>query len=243
MKKVVLFVNMNSFLSEINKYDLYNYACNLATDDNEYTELDLILNDDCFGEADIIEDSIQRGIFTAEDSCKFNLRDVIGNAVIFEDQDYKKSKIKFFLTFLQLLESEIENANEVIKIELITVKYRLMNILDSIFGTTLFMGNYNFDDCFKEEYDFASFEALYFIDEILEYDDDKYNNMEFNVSNLMVYFNNLIRKIFIDTYYKLTDDKDVVSSIKNNPKYGNNISSGFLKSIIEEPKTRTKEIL
>lgn len=244
LKKRIMLFNMKNLLTPTDIYDLYNYAINMADIDNDFTEVKFLLDDDNFSEEDVIYDVFQRSIFTVDDSSKCNLKEKLSNTVIEEDNNFKYSRIKFYLTFLYLLEKEISQSDEFIKIELITVKYRLMNALDSVYDMALFMRKENIDDIeFEENYSFLEYEIYYFIKELLKYDDSKYINKEYNTTNAITYFDNIIKKLLIETYYKLTRDKHIVSAIKENEQYEvNSISSNLLKNIIDKPKTKIKEI-
>ena len=83
----------------------------------------------------------------------------------------------------------------------------------------------------------------YFIDELLMYNDEHYRNIECDTENTMIYLDNIVKKLLIQTYYKLTNDEEIVDMIKTNEKYGVNvISSSFLRDIVEKPKTKIKEV-
>ena len=74
------------------------------------------------------------------------------------------------------------------------------------------------------------------------YDNEQYRNDDYSVDNTLVYLNNIIKKLLIETYYKLTGDNKIVDEIKGNPLYGiNTISSGFVCDIVDKPKGRVKE--
>lgn len=244
MKKVVMLVNIDNLLSDVEKVDFAHYAENMALIDNAYVGVDLLLYDENFSDAEMINDPFQRSIFTFEDSCKFNLMEKI-NSIAFKDKNYVHyGKLKFYLTFLDILEKEIEDVDSSFKFDLMTIKYRLMNTIDTVYDMTLFM---NDNDRNKKvnvnDYLFAEYEVYYLINEVLEYSDDIYtNDNKDDRYNLLLYFDNLIKKIFIETYYVLTNDKKVIDSIKSNSNYGvSTISSSLLDDIIRKPKIRIKE--
>ena len=120
-----------------------------------------------------------------------------------------------------------------------------MNTLDSVYGLTLFMNN---KDCINssvssENYVFIEGAVHYFVKELLMYDDGKYKNKDYNTDNIITYLNNIIKKLLIQTYYNLTNDKNIINEIKNNELYGiNMISSKLLEDIINNPKSRKREI-
>lgn len=244
MKKIVMFINTSNLLSKVQHRDLMQYACNISDKINEDEIVDLLLDDYDFNEIEITDDVLLRSIFISGDSYASNL----GESIVLNHLGIKKNKkysiIKFYLTFLELLEREIKKANELLYIELLDIKYKLMNTLDSVYGTTLFIGkSEDFDKEFDEDYDFALKAVCYFIEELLMYDDEQYRNKESDTDNTMIYLNNIMKKLLIETYYKLTGDKKIIDMIKENNLYGvNTISSGFLKNIVEKPKTKVKEV-
>ena len=59
-------------------------------------------------------------------------------------------------------------------------------------------------------------------------------------SYIIEYFN-IIKKIFVKTYYNLTKNQRVIQIIKNNKLYGiNNISSSYFDDIVNTPRRRIK---
>ena len=118
-----------------------------------------------------------------------------------------------------------------------------MYVLDSVYGKSTFLENKNMDMTeINEDYFFAYDAVNYFINELLCYDDDKYRNKNFDTDNTMIYLNNIMKKLFIQTYYYLTKDKEVINKINDNKLFGiNTISSGFLKDIADVKKIKIKE--
>lgn len=244
MKKIVMIVNSKNLLPYIEYYDVMQYSSNIVDRINEEGDIKLLYESDQFNEADIVSDAFLRAIFTNSDSYISTLDEtLIVNDSKFDYYD-GCSKIKFYITLLGILEREINSSYGLLKSELIKVKYRLMNVLDTVYGTAVFMGNYNnLNDNDKENYNFISDAVYYFINELLMYDDQKYRNKDCNTENIMVYLDNIVKKLLVDTYYKLTNEDMIVEEIKGNELYGiNNISSGLLRDIIEKPKTKIKEV-
>ena len=117
-------------------------------------------------------------------------------------------------------------------------QYRLMMMLDGMFDNMLFMNvdNSNIED-YEGKYKFNELEALFFIDEILSYDDKMY---EYKDSYVIEYFN-IIKKVFIKTYYSLTKDNNIISKIKENKLYSiNKTSSKYFDDILNSPRRRVK---
>lgn len=146
---------------------------------------------------------------------------------------------KFYLTYYYLLREEMKIVtDDRIKVELNKAKYNLMQVIDSIFDNTLFMNidNSRLDDV-KIDNSYNEFETYFFIDELLSYNDDMYNKVN---SYIIEYFN-IIKKIFVKTYYNLTKNQRVIKIIKNNKLYGiNKISSSYFDDIVNTPRRRIK---
>lgn len=245
LKRMVMLVNAKNLLSSFEHYDLMNYARNIAENEDLLDEIDLLIEDDNFDMSDIINDVFLRSIFLGSESYISNLKEKLIVNTFDMNTDMKYSRIKFYLTFLELLEREKGKYNDILDTEFVRIKYRIMNVMDSVYDTTLFMGNGRsvFDGIeFKERYYFVQTAVYYFIRELLMYDDEKYKNVEHDVDNTLVYLNNIMKKLLIETYYKLTLEEQVINEIKGNSLYGvNTISSGFLKNIVDKPKGRVRE--
>ena len=243
IKKIIMLINSKNLLSLFEYDDLTRYACYRVDKENEQEEVTLLLDDDSFDDSDIMYDVFLRSIFTGGNSCASNLRESLGMNGFEKNKDVKYSILNFYLTFLYLLEKEIGTSDEVLSIELTDIKYRVINTMDSIYDTALFMGNRDIiPGKFKENYSFIRDAIYYFIKELLMYDDDKYRNEEYGTDNVMVYLNNIVKKLLIENYYILTKDEKVIDIINNSGLYGvNTISSGFLKNIVDKPKSKIKE--
>lgn len=243
--KTIMFLNTKNLLSKYEYYDLIRYASNVVNSENYTDDVTLLLEDEYFDMSDIVQDTFLRSIFIGNDSYTSNLRDKLVINMFEIDSDIRCSIIKFYLTFLDLLEKEIGTYNEVVDMEIIRIKYKIMNIMDSVYGTTLFIGNNRNilgENEFKERYNFIEDAALYFAKEILMYDDMQYRNDDYSVDNTLIYLDNIMKKVLITTYYKLTGDENIVDVIKGSLLYGvNTISSGFLKDIVDKSKNKVKE--
>jgi len=243
MKKVILLVNARNLLSYYEHHDLMQYGINVMNKNDDFDELELLISDGTFDETDILDDVLLRSIFTGSDLYMSCMSESIMQNVLGVSDDTKNSTIKFYLTFLDLLDKEIDNSNELLSLELMRIKYRLIYAMDSAYGTFIVANkDYVFDE-YEENYKFINKTVKYFINELLMYDDEHYRNSECDTDNTMVYLDNIVKKLLIETYYKLTDDKEVITMIKENEFYGvNTISSGFLKDIVEKHKTKVKEV-
>jgi len=242
LKMTLMLLNTRNLLSKMEHHDLMLYASDMADETNDFDDLSLLFEDDNFDQSDIMYDLFLRSIFTGSDLYISNLRDRLIVNIHGMPDTRRYSRIKFYLYFLELLEREIEKYDE-LSIELNRIKYRIMNVMDSVYGTTLFMGNKPLEyKEFKEDYCFAQVAVYYFVDELLMYDDEKYKNKDTGTENTMVYLDSIMKKLLIETYYKLTKDRKIIDKIKENELYKvNGISSSFLKDIVEKPKTKIKE--
>lgn len=251
-KRNVIFMYINNNLDADEIYDLYLYSYNIACNSDFPISINFELDDLPFDKEIFAEDSILRSLFYKEDLAMFNISDRLNNDIIklaneFEDGGY--SKIKFYLTFLMFLEEEISSANNKSLLnEFRESKYRFMNALDTTYGTLTFIDNRDYDNIlktdFKEDYSFMKNMVIYFINEILEYDDSKYYYNKEEFYNLVNYYFNTIKKLFIKTYYYLTGDNMVISTMKSNPLYNvNKISTELLNStLVVDKKERKKKI-
>lgn len=244
MKKIVMFVNSKNLLSDTEYYDIMQYSSNIVDRISDDGVITLLYESDQFNEADIVSDAFLKSIFTNSDSYICNLDEtfIVNYSKIDNNEIY--NRIKFYTTLLGHLDIEINSSYGLLKSELIKVKYRIMNVLDSAYSTSTFIGNYdNLNNDYKENYDFMSECVYYFISEMLLYGDDQYKNKSYDTENIMVYLDNMMKKILVETYYELSKDEMVVEEIKSNELYGiNSISSGLLRDIIEKPKIKIKEV-
>lgn len=242
MKRCILLLNAKNLLSYNERNDIANYANNVVEDYIDFDEFSFLLDDDKYGEEDVVYNVFFKSIFTGSVSYYSILREKLNLDVIDVDDNMKYSKVKFYLTFMNLLDREIKTSSGIVNIEFLKVKYRLMNVLDSVYDMALFIDDKKeIDVDFKEEYYFFQDSVYYFINELLMYDDEKYRNGHFNVKNEIIYVINVLKKLIIETYYSLTKEKEVIQSIKSNPLYGvNSISSSLLKNIVDSPKKKIK---
>lgn len=244
MKKIVMLVNSKNLLSDTEYYDVMQYSSNIVDSINDDDNINLLYQGEQFNEADIVRDAFLRAIFTNSDSSNSNLDETLIVNYSKMDDEEKYNKINFYITLLGLIDKEINSSCGLLKNELIKVRYRLMNVIDSAYGTATFLDNYNnLNDNYKESYKFAIKAVYFFINELLMYDDEQYKNKDYDTENIMVYLDNIVKKLLVETYYKLTKEDMIIEEIKGNQLYGiNYISSGLLRDIIEKPKTKIKEV-
>lgn len=242
-KKLVMLINSKNLLSTYQYDDLTRYSWYMVDKKNESEEVKLLLEDNSFDNNDIMYDVFLRSIFTGGTSSVSNLRESLGMNNFNMNKNIKYSILNFYLTFLNLLEKEIVFYNEVLSIELINIKYRVMYTMDSVYGTSLFMNNRDIIlDEYKDNYSYVRDAIYYFIKELLMHDNEMYRNNEYGTDNVIVYLNSIVKKLLIKTYYVITKDDKVIDIINNSGLYGvNTISSGFLKDIVNSSKSKIKE--
>ena len=243
LKKLILLLNAKNLLTNFESQDLLCYANDMVDKTTEFDEVSLLVEDDNFNQSDILYDVFMRSIFTSSDLYISCTRDKLITNIFKENNDIKYSKISFYLKFLELLNKEIENSDETMIEELIYIKYRLINSIDSVYDTMLLLNKNILEEVsFTPNYTFAETASYYFVDEVLKYEDDKYINKEYNTKNIMIYLNNILKKIYIKTYYDLTNSKKIIENIEKNKLYGINYeSSNLLKEIVENSKIKKKK--
>lgn len=242
-KRMLLIMNTQNILTKIEYNDFISYANSINLNNTTLDDFKLLLEDEYYNENVIISDLFKRSIFISDELCYASLYEKLKFDLNVCDKNIKYSKLKFYLTFLELLEEEIKREDE-ISIELVNIKYRLMYVIDTLYDSNIFTNRNILEGIeFEGNYIFDKYEVYYFINELLMYDDEKYINKEFNTDNIMVYVDSIIKKLLIKTYYKLTGDKRVIDTIMKNKLYGiNEISSSFIKNIVDKPKTKIKEV-
>lgn len=249
LKRKMFFNFLENRLSVDEYYDLYIYASNEANNNDEDLPVVFEFQDDSFNGDELVKNPMLKAIFYKGKLSMYNIAnkmsvDISKKSNSFESDEYFEEK--FYLTFLQFLEEEISNTTNIELLqEFRASKYRLMNVLDTVFDTYTFINNKDFEsiNIKKDNGDYSFIEDMVFsfIDEVLHYEDSKYKCDGKDFYNLINYYFNTIKKLLIKTYYYLTDDKMVITSIKKNPLYGvNNISTKMLDSVIEEEKIKIK---
>ena len=242
-KRMLLIMNTKNILSSEEYNDFVSYANGINLNNANLEDFKLLLEDEYYNENVILSDLFKKSIFVSDELCYTSLYEKLKFNLNIGDKDIKYSKLKFYLTFLELLEEEIKKEDEFVT-ELVNIKYRLMFTIDSLYDSNVFTNRNILEGIeFRENYTFDKYEVYYFINELLMYDDDKYKNKEFNTDNIMVYVDSIIKKLLIKTYYNLTGDKKIIDIIMKNKLYDvNEISSGFLKDIYQKSKIKIKEV-
>lgn len=242
-KRMLLIMNTKNILSNREYNDFISYANSINLNNTILDDFKLLLEDERYNENVILSDLFKKSIFISDELCYTSLYEKLKLNLDTTEKNIKYSKLKFYLTFLELLEEEM-NKDDEISIELVNIKYRLMYVIDTLYDSNIFTNRNILDGIeFRENYIFEKYEVYYFINELLMYDDDKYKNKVFNTENIMIYVDSIIKMLLIKTYYKLTGDKIVIDTIMKNKLYGvNEMSSSFLKDIVDKPKTKIKEV-
>lgn len=240
-KRRILLLNLAN-LDIDTTYDLMLYSDNLL----EIFSLKIIpfnIENNSFNESTIYTSPFQRILFIGNNSndyitnykLNYDLEKILGTNLSRYQDDYK-----FYLTFYYLLCEEIEKLESSrLKEELDKTKYQLMMLIDSIFNNNLFMNNdISLLEDYTSNYKNNQIEAYFFTEEILSYEDSIYHK---DTTYTLQYFN-IIKKIFIKTYYNLTNDNNIITMIKENKYYGiNKISTSYLGDIINNSKKELKK--
>lgn len=238
----IMFFNMHSQLS-IDEYDdLVLYASEYAETSSEEVEISLkIENED---EENNLDNTIMRSLMLVDPLYPFNLRDELNfnlkrESNLVDNEDI--SEFNYYLKLLSLFDEEIEKTTLIsLKRELNLAKYRLMNSIDSIFGTNLYMNEQIDLGVFHENYSFIEPTAIYYIDEVYEYSDNEYKN-ENGHDDLVNYYYSVIKKLIIKAYYELTNDPLVPELIRENPNYKTNTKSAMILEDIINSKNKIKK--
>ena len=239
----IMFFNMHSQIS-IDEYDdLALFSVEHAETENEKVEVPLKIHD-TYDESNL-DSTIMRSLLLVDPLYPFNLRDEFNYNLKKESNlidNLDVSELKFYLELLPLIDEEIKNTSWVsLKKELLLAKYRLMNSIDSIYSTNLFMGEKIKLENFHEDYGFIESTVFYFIRELLEYKDTDYKNKSFKDDLVTVYYS-IIKKLVIKTYYSLTNDPLVEAYIQSNNNYKiNKRSTNLLEEILNDNKNKTKK--
>ena len=236
----IFFVNLENLDSD-SAYDLLLYSDSLITF-STYKKLPFNIKNDMFDERNIYNNPFQKSLFFNDSLIHYLINyklDYSFSESMGADLNYHNDDYKFYLKYYYLLCEEIETLSEgKLKNELEITKYRLMMTLDGMFDNTLFMNvdNSNIDD-YEGKYKFNELEALFFVDEILSYDDKIYEHKD---SYVVEYFN-IVKKVFIKIYYVLTKDNNIINRIKENKLYGiNKTSTKYFDDILSNPRRRIK---
>lgn len=231
-----MYINIDNNLNNIEYKNLHTYAKSMARKMNGEEKEILIHCEPTFDDAMLINNPMDRAIFFKEPSSNY----VLDARLEMNNKKKKKVfsyndiiKLNFYLTFLNLLDDEIKRTNnDELRDELIISKYELMYTIDEIYD----LMNFNKKEevlNINSDYSFIIPIVYFYAFEVLSYDDSEYMVHNTKQKDIMTYFFNIIKKLYIETYYKLTNNEMIVNKIKNSSFYGTNmISTELFNSFI-----------
>lgn len=223
-----MYINIDNNLSSVEYKNLHTYAKSMARRMSGEEREILIHCEPTFDEAMLINNPMDRAIFFKEPSSNY----VLDARLEMNNKKKKKVfsyndiiKLNFYLTFLNLLDDEIKRTNnDELRDELIISKYELMYTIDEIYD----LMNFNKKEevlNINSDYNFIIPIVYFYAFEVLSYDDSEYMVHNTKQKDIMTYFFNIIKKLYIETYYKLTNNEMIINKIKNSSFYGINMIS------------------
>lgn len=240
----IMYININNNFSSIDYNNLYLYAKDRAKLIHS-EELEVKLSyEPTFDRTLLIGTPMDRALFINDNSAKGVIKDRLEinnkrNKKKFNMQDM--AKLNFYLMYLELLDKEINKTRNIeLKDELIIAKYRLMYVLDSVYDLMNFKKR---ESSIKicSDYNFIVPTIHFFIFEVLSYEDKEYKLDGTNKKDIITYYFNIIKKLYVESYYKLTNDRIVVNLINNSNFYNvNTISSKLFSNIVTPEKNKSK---
>ena len=223
-----MYINIDNNLSSVEYKNLHTYAKSMARKMSGEEREILIHCEPTFDEDMLINNPMDRAIFFKEPSSNY----VLDARLEMNNKKKKKVfsyndivKLNFYLTFLNLLDDEIKRTNnDELRDELIISKYELMYTMDEIYD----LMNFNKKEevlNINSDYSFIIPIVYFYAFEVLSYDDSEYMVHNTKQKDIMTYFFNIIKKLYIETYYKLTNNEMIINKIKNSSFYGTNMIS------------------
>lgn len=240
----IMYININNNFSSVDYDNLYLYAKDRAKlMHGEESEVKLSRNPP-FDKTLLVKTPMDKALFINDSSAKGAIK---GRLKINNKKNKKKinmqdmTKLNFYLMYLELLDKEINKTKNIeLKDELIIAKYRLMYVLDSIYDLMNFKKR---ESSIKINGDYSFIETIiyFFIVEVLSYDDKEYKLDGTNKKDIITYYFNIIKKLYVETYYKLTNDRVIIDLINNSNFYNvNTISSKLFSNIVPSEKNKSK---
>ena len=240
----IMYININNNFSSVDYDNLYLYAKDRAKlMHGEESEVKLSRNPP-FDRTLLIKTPMDKALFINDSSAKGAIK---GRLKMNNKKNKKKinmqdmTKLNFYLMYLELLDKEINKTKNIeLKDELIIAKYRLMYVLDSIYDLMNFKKR---ESSIKINGDYSFIETIiyFFIVEVLSYDDKEYKLDGTNKKDIITYYFNIIKKLYVETYYKLTNDRVIIDLINNSNFYNvNTISSKLFSNIVPSEKNKSK---
>ena len=240
----IMYININNNFSSIDYNNLYLYAKDRAKlMHGEESEVKLSC-EPTFDRTLLVGTPMDKALFINDSSAKGVIK---GRLEINNKRNKKKfsmqdmAKLNFYLMYLELLDKEINKTRNIeLKDELIIAKYRLMYVLDSVYDLMNFKKR---ESSIKicSDYSFIVPTIHFFIFEVLSYGDKEYKLDGTNKKDIITYYFNIIKKLYVETYYKLTNDRVIVNLINNSNFYNvNTISSKLFSNIVTPEKNKSK---
>lgn len=240
----IMYININNNFSSVDYNNLYLYAKDRAKlMHGEESEVKLSY-EPTFDRTLLVRTPMDKALFINDSSAKGVIK---GRLEINNKRNKKKfsmqdmAKLNFYLMYLELLDKEINKTkNSELKDELIIAKYRLMYVLDSVYDLMNFK---EIEPSIKinSDYSFIVPTIHFFIFEVLSYEDKEYKLDGTNKKDIITYYFNIIKKLYVETYYKLTNDRVIVNLINNSSFYNvNTISSKLFSNIVTPEKNKSK---
>lgn len=240
-KRRIMLLNLNN-LDIDETYDLMLYS-DFLVDNLVFNSVPFNIENKSFNERNICCIPFQRVMFREDTVNEYYVNYKLGydlDKCSNTDLPRYKDDYKFYLTYYYLLCEEINKLPlGKLRDELDKTKYKLMMLIDGIFDNNLFMNkDINNLDNYIGNYKSNELEAYFFTEELLSYEDSIYHK---DTTYTLQYFN-IIKKLFIKTYYNLTNDNNIITIIKENKYYGiNKISTSYLDDIINNSRRKLKK--
>lgn len=240
-----MYINVNNSFDVVDNKNLLKYAKDSSRSMKDEERLLQIFDNPPFNQEYLLNNALDRAIFINEPVSKYVLSSKMETSFKKRNKSFNMddmARLNFYLMYLKLLNNEINRVlNDDVKDELMITKYRLMYAIDSIYD----LMNFN-----KEEeiininhgYGFIVPNVYFYAFEILCCSDSNYKINGTNDKNVITYYFNIIKKLYIETYYKLTGNENIINNIKNNSFYGvNKISTELFNSFIIDDNIKKKK--
>lgn len=240
-----MYINVNNSFDVVDNKNLIKYAKDSSRSMRDEERLLQIFDNPPFNQEYLLNNALDRAMFINEPVSKYVLSSKMETSFKKRNKSFNMddmARLNFYLMYLKLLNNEINRVlNDDVKDELMITKYRLMYAIDSIYD----LMNFN-----KEEeiininhgYGFIVPNVYFYAFEILCCSDSNYKINGTNDKNVITYYFNIIKKLYIETYYKLTGNENIINNIKNNSFYGvNKISTELFSSFIIDDNIKKKK--
>ena len=237
LKRRFLFNQMKMGLSLQEYNDLYSYSLKnaelLGTDNYKFKiendEFNLTMKEDPFHRVLFFDDGDKDLVFSESfyRESKYNT-------------DEGKTKEVFYTKVIDIINSRISEYDDVDE-DLIYAKYNLMYAMDVLYQDEdnyngyLFMNDRKNYINYDEDYSFIEREIFYLIDEVFMYTDIEMSR------NDGTDYENTIKSILIEAYYKVTKDERVIEAIRSHDNYGKyHFVTQLFDNIINDKKKKTR---